>query len=256
VADPTRELTGLLAAARSLLATSRYAIALTGAGVSTPSGIPDFRGPESGLWVQVDPMEVATLMAFRRRPEAFYRWIRPLADQVRVAQPNSAHVALTKMERSGMVQAIITQNIDGLDLQAGSRRVIEIHGNFRTATCLNCYGKTSGQVVLDQLVNGVGVPICQDCGGTLKPDVILFGEQIPYAALLSAYEETKRCDLLLVAGSSLTVEPAASLPLLAKEHSAKLILINLQVTPLDHLADVVIHDAVEAILPALADAIG
>jgi NAD-dependent deacetylase len=244
-----------IATAMSLLLRSEYAVAVTGAGVSTPSGIPDFRSPESGLWEQVDPMKVATLAAFRRRPEVFYQWIRPLVEQVTEAIPNPAHVALVKMEQLGILQAIISQNIDGLHRQAGSKRVIEIHGHFRTATCLNCYRTTSGQVVLDQLMGQAVVPVCRECGGTLKPDVILFGEQIPFAALQSAYCEIQRCDLVLVAGSSLTVEPAASLPILAKERGARFVLINLQETPLDDLADAVIHGDVASVLPALAGAL-
>jgi NAD-dependent deacetylase len=248
-------LTDPITAACSLLEKSQYAVALTGAGVSTPSGIPDFRSPHSGLWEKIDPMEVATLVAFRQRPEAFYRWIRPLANQIRTARPNPAHFALSQLEQLGIVQAIITQNIDGLHSQAGSTRVIEIHGHFRTATCLSCYRTTPSQSILDDLLGEVGVPTCRQCGGTLKPDVILFGEQLPYAALQSAYWETRHCDLVLVAGSSLTVEPAASLPILAKEHGASMILINLQATPLDDLADVVIHDDVASVLPALANAL-
>jgi NAD-dependent deacetylase len=246
---------GPISTAISLWLRSEYAIALTGAGVSTPSGVPDFRSPESGLWEQVDPMKVATLWAFRREPEAFYRWIQPLAEQVTEAEPNPAHVALSKMEQAGILQAVITQNIDGLHSRAGSKRVIEIHGNFRTATCLNCYRTTSGQAVLDQLMEEGTVPVCGECGGTLKPDVILFGEQIPFAALQAAYAEVKRCDLILVAGSSLTVEPAASLPILAKEHGAKLIVVNLQETPLDGLADAVMHEDVASALPTLAEAL-
>jgi NAD-dependent deacetylase len=244
-----------IARAVSLLSRSEYAVALTGAGVSTPSGIPDFRSPESGLWEQVDPMAVATLAGFRRRPEAFYRWIRPLAERVTQARPNPAHTALGRMEESGILQAIITQNIDGLHGRAGSKRVIEIHGNFRTATCLDCYQTTSGQAVLDQLMEEACVPVCRKCGGTLKPDVILFGEQLPFAALQSAYSEIRRCDLILVAGSSLTVEPAASLPLLAKDHGARFVLINLQETPLDYLADAVMHEDVASVLPTLAEAL-
>jgi NAD-dependent deacetylase len=201
-------------------------------------------------------MAVATLWAFRRRPEAFYHLIRPLAEQVTQASPNPAHVALGEMEQMGILRAVITQNIDGLHSRAGSKRVIEIHGHFRTATCLDCYRTTSGQEVLDQLMGDADVPVCRECGGTLKPDVILFGEQIPFAALQSAYSEIKRCDLVLVAGSSLTVEPAASMPILAKQHCAKLLLINLQETPLDDLADVVIHADVATVLPAMAEALG
>jgi NAD-dependent deacetylase len=244
-----------LAAGVSLLLKSKYAVALTGAGVSTPSGIPDFRSPESGLWERVDPMAVATLWAFRRQPEAFYRWIRPLAEQVTEARPNPAHMALSKMEQLGILRAIITQNIDGLHRRAGSKQVIEMHGHFRTATCLDCYRSTAGEVVLEQLMEEDTVPACPVCGGTLKPDVILFGEQIPFAALQAAYSETTNCDLILVAGSSLTVEPAASLPILAKEHGANFMLVNLQETPLDDLADVVIHDDVASVLPALAEAV-
>ena len=248
-------LTDRIDAARSLLQKSHYAVALTGAGVSTPSGIPDFRSPESGLWQQVDPMAVATLAAFRRRPEAFYRWIRPMVHQITSAHPNPAHLALKKMEELGIVHTIITQNIDGLHSRAGSTRVIEIHGHFRTATCISCYRTASSEAVLNYLQGGEGVPTCGNCGGTLKPDVILFGEQIPYAAMQSAYCETRRCDLMLVAGSSLTVEPAAGLPTLAKEHGASMILINLQATSLDDIADVVIHDDVASVLPMLADAL-
>lgn len=239
--------------ARELMQNSSYAIALTGAGVSTPSGIPDFRSPGSGLWEQVDALEVASIFAFRSRPEAFYDWIRPSVRLIRDAHPNPAHVALAEMERLGVLQAIITQNIDGLHLRAGSRRVIELHGNVRSATCIDCYRVTPAEAVLAPVLLEDSVPTCQKCGGVLKPNAILFGEQLPFAELLASRQEAQRCDLMLVAGSSLTVEPAAYLPELAKQHAARLILVNLGATHLDSVADLVIHADVAEVLPRLAE---
>lgn len=237
--------------AQELLQHSIRAVALTGAGVSTPSGIPDFRSPESGLWLQVNPYEVASLTAFRRHPERFYDWIRSLARTVAEASPNSAHVALAELEQMGMLKTTITQNIDGLHFRAGSCRVIEIHGHFRTATCINCYQRTSGDQVLAELQTECGVPTCGQCGGVLKPDVILMGEQLPFAEVQLSRREAQACDLMLVAGSSLTVEPAASLPDVARRSGASLILVNLEPTWLDSAADVVIHADVAEILPEL-----
>ena len=242
--------------AQRMLKDAQHAVALTGAGLSTPSGIPDFRSPESGLWQQVDPFAVASLFAFRSRPQAFYDWIRPMVRQVRNAAPNPAHLALARLEMMGILKATITQNIDGLDLLAGSRRVIEIHGNFRSATCIGCYKSNPGEEVLVHLMNDERIPTCKACGGTLKPNVILFGEQLPFSELQASHKETRNCDVMLVAGSSLTTEPAASLPELARQHGARLIFINLQPTWLDDVADVVIHADVAQVLPNIADGLG
>ncbi len=238
---------------QDLFRRASHAVALTGAGVSTPSGIPDFRSPESGLWQLVNPFEVASLGAFRRHPDVFYDWIRPMVRLVLGASPNPAHVALAELEQMGMLRATITQNIDGLHLRAGSSRVVEIHGHFRTATCINCYQRTPGEHVLNHLANSSGVPTCSHCGGVLKPDIILMGEQLPYAELQASYQEARRCDLMLVAGSSLTVEPAASLPELARRNGASLILINLEPTWVDPVAEVVIHADVAQVLPELVN---
>ena len=239
--------------AQKLVQSASYAVALTGAGVSTPSGIPDFRSPGSGLWETVDSMKVASLSGFRSHPETFYDWMRPMIRRVRDAAPNPAHLALAELEQLDKLQAVITQNIDGLHFRAGSLRVIELHGNFRTATCISCYQSTPGEEALEYLLTHEGVPTCKKCGGVLKPDVILFGEQLPFSELQAAHQETRRCDLMLVAGSSLTVEPAASLPELAKQQGARLILVNLQPTRLDDVADVVIHADVAQVLPGLVD---
>ncbi len=250
---PDRSMEDSILQARSLIQRANYAIALTGAGISTPSGIPDFRGPESGLWQQVNPFAVASLSAFRRKPGAFFDWIRPMLGLVQDALPNPAHLALAELERMGKLKATITQNIDGLHTRAGSRQIIEIHGHFRTATCIACYQTTPGKVLLNHLLHHESVPTCEQCGGVLKPDIILLGEQLPFSELQASQQETRNCDLMLVAGSSLTVEPAASLPELAKEHGARLILVNLQPTRLDSIADLVIHADVAQILPKLVN---
>jgi NAD-dependent deacetylase len=201
----------------------------------------------------VNPFAVASLSAFRSKPGAFFDWIRPMVSLVQDALPNPAHLALAELEQMGKLKATITQNIDSLHTRAGSRQIIEIHGHFRTATCIACYQATPGEVLLNHLLNHESVPTCEQCGGVLKPDIILFGEQLPFSELHASHQETRNCDLMLVAGSSLTVEPAASLPELAKEHGARLILVNLQPTRLDSIADVVIHADVAQILPKLVN---
>lgn len=250
---PDRSMEESILQAQNLIQRANHAIALTGAGISTPSGIPDFRSPGSGLWQQVNPFAVASLSAFRSKPGAFFDWIRPMAGLVQEALPNRAHLALAELERMGKLKATITQNIDGLHTRAGSRQTIEIHGHFRTATCITCYQATPGEVLLDHLLNHESVPTCEQCGGVLKPDIILYGEQLPFAELQASHQETRNCDLMLVAGSSLTMDPAASLPELAKEHGARLILVNLQPSRLDSIADVVIHADVAQILPKLVN---
>ncbi len=240
-----------LSRAAQLLREAHYVIALTGAGISTPSGVPDFRSPGSGLWERVDPMEVASIYSFRREPQRFYDWIRPLAGLMTLAQPNPAHRALADLEARGHLMAVITQNIDGLHQAAGSKHVIEVHGSLRQATCLQCYRRIPARPVIEQFIRDGEVPHCPACGGVLKPDIILFGEQLPVQALYQARQEAYRCDLMLIAGSSLEVAPAGDLPLLAHSNGARLILVNLEPTLLDPLADAVFHADVADILPRL-----
>lgn len=239
--------------AAELLSQSDYAVALTGAGVSTPSGIPDFRSPDSGLWNHVDPFRVASLAAFRRDPKAFYDWLRPLAGLVRDAQPNPAHLALARLEALGVVKAVITQNIDRLHHKAGSVAVHEVHGNLSQATCLCCYAEYAVAPYLDGFIHNGDIPHCPTCGCALKPNVILFGEQLPANVYTAAHQAARRCDAMLVAGSSLEVEPVGGLPRLAALHQARLIVVNYQRTHVDHLAEVVIHDDVAAVLPRIVD---
>lgn len=237
--------------AAEIFLASRHAVAFSGAGISTPSGIPDFRSPGSGLWTFFDPMEVASIWSFRSRPEAFYEWIRPLMQKFRQAEPNPAHLALAHLERLGLLHAIITQNVDELHQRAGSSRVLELHGHMREATCLRCYEVQPATESLMRTIEEGQVPRC-DCGGVLKPNVVLFGEMLPMNVLAEAEREARACDVMLVAGSYLEVFPAAELPRLAQQNGAKVIIVNQQETFLDPQADVVIHEDVALVLPRIA----
>lgn len=238
----------------ALLSSATYTVALTGAGISTPSGIPDFRSPGRGLWHQTDPLTVASIWAFREAPEAFYAWLLPLARSVARAKPNPGHVALAELERRGLLRAVITQNVDGLHQQAGSKRVIEMHGHTRTATCLNCLETFPTEPFWPRFLADGKAPRCPRCRAILKPDVILFGEPLPYAAMAEAQAEALRCDLMLVLGSSLEVMPASDLPFLARRRGARLLIVNYTPTPADHIADLVFRADVAELLPRLAAA--
>jgi NAD-dependent deacetylase len=233
-----------------LVRDSRYMVAFTGAGHSTASGIPDFRSPGSGLWEKHSPMAVASIWSFRLNPKTFFRWIRPMAETMLSALPNAAHQALADLEEMGILKSVVTQNIDNLHQKAGGRRILELHGHMREATCIRCYKAVPIDPKVEQFILTGDVPHCE-CGGVLKPNVILFGEQLPIRILNQAMEEARRCDLILVAGSSLEVTPAANVPFHAVEHGARSIIVNLQPTVFDSLADVVIHGDVTEVLPEI-----
>ena len=238
--------------AANLIKQARNVVAMTGAGISTPSGIPDFRSADSGLWNDTDPMDVASIFAFRKSPRLFYDWIHPLAHRLLEAKPNPAHYALVTLEAKGKLKTIITQNIDDLHHRAGSQTVVELHGNMREATCTQCYEVQPADAVFEQFVRDGQIPR-HHCGGVLKPNVILFGEQPPTREFVAAQLAAKEADLMLVAGSSLEVVPAADLPKLALENGAKLVIVNLQPTYLDQRADLVIHADVAKVLPRIID---
>jgi NAD-dependent deacetylase len=240
--------------AAKLIRQSRYMVAFTGAGHSTPSGIPDFRSPDSGLWEKHNPMLVASIWAFRLSPKTFYDWIRPMADTLLNASPNAAHIALAELEELGYLRTVITQNIDNLHQRAGSRHVLELHGHLREATCIRCYKKVPVEPAVERTIRKGKIPHCE-CGGVLKPDVILFGEQLPIRVLNQAMAEARNCDLILVAGSSLEVTPAADIPFLAVDSGAKAIIVNLQATAFDRNAEVVIHGDVAEVLPRFVQAV-
>ena len=243
---------GQIAVVAGLLANSRRAVALTGAGISTPSGIPDFRSPSSGMWNEVDPMAVASVYAFRHRPQDFYDWIQPIARQTLEAEPNGAHFALAQLEEYGPLQAVITQNVDMLHGKAGSRKVYEVHGHLRDMTCLRCYAEYPSDTYLHAFMLAGEMPCCDACGGVLKPNVILFGEQLPVRVFNEATRLAKASDLLLVVGSSLETAPAADLPMLAYRNGARIVVVNHEETYMDHLAEAVINADVVDVLPELA----
>jgi NAD-dependent deacetylase len=196
-------------------------------------------------------MEVASLTTFRMAPEKFFNWLHPLASQIFYAQPNPAHTALADFEKAGHPVIILTQNIDGLHQKAGSTHVVEMHGTIRTLTCTQCYKQFPSDRFLQAFIEDRIIPHCTSCNGILKPDVILFGEQLPQLAWHAARRETHQCDLMLVAGSSLEVLPVAGLPLQALDRGAHLIVINNSETYINTRADLVLSDDVAALLPEI-----
>jgi NAD-dependent deacetylase len=237
--------------AADIIRSSGRAVALTGAGISTPSGISDFRSPDSGLWQKFDPFEVASLSAFRYNPIRFYEWMRTLAGDIYRAQPNPAHFGLARLEQAGYIQTIITQNVDALHFRAGSQNVLEIHGSIRTLSCTRCYRQVESQGFLAAYLERGEIPYCPECNSVLKPDMVLMGEQLPAKTWLKAQEACKKCDLMIVVGSSLEVLPVAGLPMRALENGAHLILLNYSSTYLDVRADVILHEDVAQTIPRL-----
>jgi NAD-dependent deacetylase len=226
-------------------------VGFTGAGISTPSGIPDFRSPESGMWDKVDPMRVASIYGFRQNPQAFFDWVRPLTEVTLKATPNAAHLALKRLEELGKLDAVITQNIDMLHTKAGNSTIYELHGHLREATCINCFRVYDNQPIIEKFLEDGKVPHCEDCKGVLKPNVILFGEQLPIIQLQNAKKAARNCDLMLVVGSSLEVAPASDIPMIAKQFGARVVIINLEPTVLDRMADMVIYGDAAEILPQI-----
>lgn len=237
--------------AAEIIRGSHYTVVLTGAGISTPSGIPDFRSPNSGLWERYDPFEVASLNAFRFHPDSFFTWFRPLAHDIHSAQPNPAHRGLAHLEQAGYISTIITQNIDGLHQRAGSTNVLEVHGSLKTLTCVSCYRQYDARDFTQAYIEQGDMPHCRQCNGILKPDVVLYGEQLPARIWLQAQENAKKCDLMIVAGSSLEVLPVAGLPMRAIDHGAHLIIINQSETYMDIRADIVLNNDVAVIVPLI-----
>jgi NAD-dependent deacetylase len=236
--------------AADLLAGSSNGLALTGAGVSAESGIPTFRG-EGGLWTKFDPVKVASIDYFLADPGAYWSASRDRGSIALAAKPNSGHNALAELEAAGHLAAIVTQNTDGLHQDAGSKRVIEVHGSGRTVECLECGFREPRSDVQVRLEVEMP-PRCRSCGGTLlKPTVVLFGEPMPQPAVLEAFALAQRADVMLVVGSSLVVYPAAEIPLVAVRAGAPMIVVNAEPTPFDDLAEVVIRGRSGEVLPEI-----
>jgi NAD-dependent deacetylase len=230
-------------------------IALTGAGISVPSGIPDFRSPGTGLWRNVDPMEVAHIDVFRRDPERFWRFYGDRFAALEGKEPNGAHRALAELERRGLLETVVTQNIDGLHRAAGSADLIEVHGSIATCSCPRCGTRHEREDVRVRLLEASdGVPRCA-AGHPLKPDVVLFGELLPEAALARASALAASADLLLCVGSSLEVYPVAQLPQLTLTGGGALALVTKGPTPYDRDAEVKLAGDVVADLDAVLAAL-
>jgi NAD-dependent deacetylase len=239
-----------------LIQPARRIVVLTGAGISTESGIPDFRSPGS-IWQQQPPV---SYQDFISKPEArlkYWQTRRALSRQVARAKPNAAHYALAQLERMGMLLGIITQNFDGLHQDAGNQpeRIVELHGTSREAACTLCDARSSIQELQQRIDAGETDPACPLCGGYMKTATILFGQRVPQVVLVRAREMVENCDLFLVIGSSLQVTPAATLPRLALAKDAPLIIINLQTTPLDDYADVILRAKAGDTLPPIVAAL-
>lgn len=226
---------------------SKCAVALTGAGISVESGIPPFRG-KGGIWERVDPMEFGHIDTFEQDPGKVWRvLIRDLKEIIDRAAPNDGHKGLARLEAMGLLTAVITQNVDGLHQMAGNREVLEFHGNCAWQRCMDCGGKTRTQEVdISRLP-----PVCA-CGGVLRPDWVFFGEAIPAPALQRSRQLAMRCDIMLVVGTSATVHPAATMPLIARQTGAKVIEINPERTPLTgSISDYLIQGRAGEVLNAL-----
>jgi NAD-dependent deacetylase len=228
-------------------------VVLTGAGISTESGIPDFRSP-SGVWAEYDPMEYATIAAFRRDPSKVWEFYARRLELLTTAEPNEGHFALAELERRGLIEAVVTQNIDGLHERAGSETVVEVHGSIRSASCLECGERVPLEEVVAALQHATAPP-CPRCGAVLKPDVVMFGELLPAAAIDRAVELAQRAGLLLVVGSSLEVHPVAGLPAETVSAGGALVIVNRGPTPFDHLASIRMEGGAGETLSALAEAL-
>jgi NAD-dependent deacetylase len=245
---------GAAARLASLIRRSKSTVALTGAGISVPSGIPDFRSPGTGIWENVDPFEVATIDAFHRNTKRFWDFYRPRFELLGDKRPNPAHEALAELERRGHLDAVVTQNVDRLHRKAGTRRLVEVHGSIATSSCTSCGASWTLEEV-GRLFEEDGVATCTGCMGKVKPDVVLFGELLPEAAMNEARELAANAELMLCVGSSLEVYPVAGLPELTLAAGGSVAIVTQGRTPYDGEAAVRMHgdvvDELTAVLAAL-----
>jgi NAD-dependent deacetylase len=238
-----------------LIRSAGSVVALTGAGISVPSGIPDFRSPGTGLWANVDPMAVAHIDVWRRDPERFWGFYGQRFHALEGKEPNAAHAALVELERRGIVQAVITQNIDRLHRKAGTRDLVEVHGSIATSSCLSCGSRYELEIVRGRLdAEPDGVPRC-DCGDALKPDVVLFGELLPERALMRAQAMAAAAGVLLCVGSSLEVYPVAELPEITLRAGGRVAIVTRSATPYDADAELKLTGDVEEELEAVVAAL-
>jgi len=227
---------------------AHHIVVLTGAGVSAESGVPTFRDRQTGLWAKYRPEDLATPEAFRRDPETVWRWYEWRRSILEEIKPNPGHFAIAELEALPREFALITQNVDGLHAVAGSRNIIELHGNIGRTIC-----SVERCVVSSWTLAGSAPPKCPNCGAHLRPDVVWFGESLPERPFIEAQDHADRCDLFLSVGTSTVVQPAASLPFMAKRSGAFVVEINVDLTPLSHVADLVVREKSGFFLPSVLE---
>jgi len=239
----------------ALIGAARHAVAFTGPGISTESGIPDFRSP-GGLWTRAAPIQFQDFLASAEMRREAWRRKAMLDRDFRAARPNRGHLALAALLAVGRLSAIITQNVDGLHQASGvpAEQVIELHGNATYAACLDCCQRHELEPIMAAFARDETLPLCERCGGIVKTATISFGQAMPVAALARAEAEARACDLFLVLGSSLVVQPAASLPVRAVERGARLVIVNREPTPLDELAELVVREDIGPFMAAVGSA--
>ncbi len=240
-----------IARAAALIKKSEVVYALTGAGMSTESGIPDFRSPGTGLWEKVDPVKTSSAQVLHHDPRLFYETGFARFVGIARAEPNPGHFALARLEALGLLKGLVTQNIDGLHVKAGHKNIWEVHGHLRSGHCMRCRRRYPFAELVGQVERKIIPPLCRACSGVLRPDVVLFGDPMPEFFFDASKTIERRCDLMLVAGSSLAVYPVADLPRLA----SRLIIVNLQPTPHDHHAAVVVREKCGMVLQDLVAAV-
>ncbi|MHA1803250.1 MAG: SIR2 family NAD-dependent protein deacylase [Promethearchaeota archaeon] len=243
----------LIAKFADLILESKNIVALTGAGMSTESGIPDFRSPGTGLWTKVDPDEFASIHSYVSSTSKNLKLMLEMGTTIFRAKPNKGHKALTQLQKMGKLKGVLTQNIDGLHSKARTKNVVELHGTANESKCLRCKRVYPITTLINQVLRGKNSPTCEECGGLLKPNAIFFGEPLESAVLRKADEMIADLDLMIVLGSSLLVYPVAFYPHKAIAAGAKLAIINIQPTEMDHQAEVVIHDKIGNVLPQIIE---
>ncbi|MFX1410753.1 MAG: NAD-dependent deacetylase [Promethearchaeota archaeon] len=236
-----------------LILDSKSIVALTGAGMSTESGIADFRSPESGLWTKVDPNEFASIHSYVADTGKNLGFMLEMGLQIFKAKPNKGHKALTKLQKLGKLKGILTQNIDGLHYKAKTKNIVELHGTVNEAKCMRCKKVYPITKMINQFLKERKVPSCEDCNGLLKPNAIFFGEPLESDTLRAAEQMIVNCDLMIVLGSSLIVYPAAFYPHKVLSQGAKLAIINIQETDIDKSAEVVIHKKIGEVFPRVVE---
>ncbi len=234
----------LLPSATSFIRNANHLIALTGAGISKESNIPTFRGKD-GLWRQYNAMDLATPQAFARNPKLVWEWYTWRQDLISKCQPNPAHLTLAEWEKRGILKAVITQNVDGLHRQAGSGKILEVHGDIWQVKCTACSYRTR----LSE--PAISIPTCPDCGANLRPDVVWFGESLPSTIMGEVFSQLEQADAIIVIGTSALIQPSASFPFIVKRRGGHVLEVNVEATPLTPIADVHLKDKAGIILPQL-----